>query len=352
MTPDCTIHARTPAEVVAVAPFLFGFHPTDSVVAIGMNGTSVAFALRYDLPPPGDDDTSLTATTIAAQEAGTVVMIGYGPPMRVTPALLRLERGLEKLGVRIRDALRVTEGHWWSYYCASLTCCPAEGTPCRPKDSVVAARSTFDGAVALPNRRALVAQVAAVEGRGRLAMVAATERAQARLTDLTAEDLRAGRGGRSVRRAGRIAVREAEIRARAGRAPTDEEVAWLGVLLTAPAVAGYTIDRSTGDEWRIRLWTDVLRRVEAAYVPVPASLLGIAAWQAGRGALARVAVDRALKEDPVHDTAALLDKVLGYGISPYLVDGLAAASRPGRSQRRPVTAARWRTRSAPRRQSS
>ena len=38
----------------------------------------------------------------------------------------------------------------------------------------------------------------------------------------------------------------------------------------------------------------MLRRVEPAYVPAPACLLAFAAWRAGQGALARVAVDRAL----------------------------------------------------------
>jgi hypothetical protein len=62
-----------------------------------------------------------------------------------------------------------------------------------------------------------------------------------------------------------------------------------------------------------------LRRVEPAYVPAPACLLAFTAWQLGRGALARVAVDRALAAEPGHELAGMLHQVLGFAISPGMV---------------------------------
>jgi len=67
-----------------------------------------------------------------------------------------------------------------------------------------------------------------------------------------------------MRRAGRQAVREAEKVARAGRSLDVDEVAWLGVLLVNQVVLDYAIDRSGPEEWRVRLWTDVVRRAELA----------------------------------------------------------------------------------------
>ncbi len=332
MTPDCTVIARSPAELIAVTPYLLGFHPADSLVVLGTHGRAVVFGARWDLPPPGEDDSAGIARLVAAQRLEFATVVGYGPPTRVTPAVLRLAHALTVSGVRVHDALRVTDARWWSYLCDDARCCPPEGVPCRP-DLPIAAEAVFQGQVALPDRQALVAQVAAATGPVRDAMTAATERARARMTDLFGTDLREQRAGRSVRRAGRAAVQEAERRYRAGRTLADDEVAWLGVLLVEVVIQDYALDRSDGRQWRIRLWTDVVRRVDPAYAAAPACLLGFAAWREGNGSLARVAVDRALTEQPGHSLAGLLDRLLGSGVNPQQVVGLRPI-RTGRQGRR------------------
>jgi uncharacterized membrane protein YgcG len=191
---------------------------------------------------------------------------------------------------------------------------PADGTPCSPG---LAAEAVYQGMVALPDRKALVASVSPVEGEARREMTAATERARQRRAALT-----------DVLRAGRQAVREAERVARAVRQLSADEFAWLGVLLVDPLVLDYAIERSGPEEWRVRLWTEVVRRVEPGFVPGPACLLGFAAWRAGEGALARVAVDRALTADVGHRIAAVLDRLLASGIRPYAL--VAMSPPPGR----------------------
>ena len=321
MTPDCTIIVRSPAELLAVTPYLLGFHPSDSLVVVGLSaGHRVIFGVRFDLDPPiGPADAAEMAAIVGRQPAAAAAVIGYGPPGRVTPAVLQVMQALRLSGVRLNDALRVTEGRWWSYLCEGGQCCPPEGLPCPPPGNAVAAQAIFQGQVALPDRKALVAQVAAVTGGARERMTAATEGARQRLTDLYGEDVRTGAAGRSIRRAGRLAVREAERRHQAGQSLTDGEVAWLGVLLVDAGVFGYALSRSADDEWRIRLWTDVLRRVDAGCVASPACLLAHVAWRAGRGSLARVAVDRALREAPGHEMASALDRVLSAGLGPHAV---------------------------------
>ncbi|WP_328463889.1 DUF4192 domain-containing protein [Actinoplanes sp. NBC_00393] len=332
MSAECALVIRTPSDLIAAVPYLLGYHPVDSVTMVGLSGTRVDFGACYDLPPPdcsADDAREaarVIAETVARQDAASIVIVGFGPAERVTPAVLRLTQALQTLNVRVDDAMRVTDGRWWSYLCDDPRCCSPEGTACLPEHSVIAAEATLRGHVALPSRRELVAQVAPVDGAARKAMVAATERARRRFTDLLADDLLgedrdAARYGRMIRRAGRTAVREAERRYRSGRTLTDDEAAWLGVLLVDKAVEDYAFDRAGPDEWRIRLWTDVLRRVEPAYVAAPACLLGYSAWRSGRGALARVAVDRALREEPQHQIAAMLHNLLGYGLSPHMVTG-------------------------------
>jgi hypothetical protein len=67
-----------------------------------------------------------------------------------------------------------------------------------------------------------------------------------------------------------------------------------------------------------RLWTDVTRRARPGYVPAPASLLAFIAWQSGNGALANVALDRALADDPQYSMALLLRQVINSGAPPSL----------------------------------
>ncbi|WP_043516482.1 MULTISPECIES: DUF4192 domain-containing protein [unclassified Actinoplanes] len=325
MTPDCRLAIRNPSELIAVVPFLMGYHPSDCVALVGLARDRVDFALCHDLPGPDWTDgdaraaAGSVADAVARQRARTVVVIGYGPPGRVSPAVLSTAQAVQDRGVEVLEMIRVTDGRWWSYTCADPLCCPPEGIRCLPGDSLVAAEATYHGRVALPSRRALTAQVAAVGGAEREAMAAATERARRRFTDLIADDLSADRYGRLIRQQGEAAVRAAEKRYRAGSRLDPDETAWLGVLLVNRKVEDLALDRVTGQGWQIQLWTDVLRRAEPAYVAPPACLLAFSAWRAGHGSLARVAVDRALAEEPEHQLAGLLHNVLGHGLAPHMV---------------------------------
>jgi hypothetical protein len=321
MKADTTLVVRDSADLVAVLPYLMGYHPHESIALVGMRGGRLDFGACFDLPPPDLDESELrlgareVSAAVVRQEPDLVVIVGYGPPERITPLALRITEVLQAVGIRVDDVLRVHDGRWWSYVCDEPSCCPAEGTPCLPPDSVIATEATYLGQVALPSRRDLVAQLSPVDGPARTAMTVATQRARSRL-----DGLREGDGAaKRIRQAGRLAVREAEKRYRSGAVLTDAETAWLGVLLCDRSVEDYAVDRVGPQEWRAGLWTDVLRRVEPLYVPAPACLLGFTAWQLGRGALARVAVDRALDTEPGHQLAGMLHQLLGFAISPDMV---------------------------------
>jgi hypothetical protein len=267
---------------------------------------------------------------IARQAIDEAAVIGYGEAGQVTPTVLRIADALRH-DVRVLDVLRVTDGRYWSYLCDEPGCCPDDGTPYSPGHSVIAAEATYAGAVVLPDRDAMVAQFAPVTGVPRSLMVAATDRAEKRLAGVHEAE-----SARYVRRSGRALVREAERRYRSGRLLTDDEVAWLGVLLVDPSVRDYAWERIGVDEWHLRLWTDVLRRVEPAYVPAPAGLLGFTAWRQGLGAQAQAAVDRALAADEQYRMALLLAEILDYGLPPSgltgwpLVDRLELGTGPVR----------------------
>jgi hypothetical protein len=105
-----------------------------------------------------------------------------------------------------------------------------------------------------------------------------------------------------------------------GRYTTDYQVAWVTVALKDLRVrddAWARMDPKFTDAHR-RLWTDVTRRAQPGHVAAPASLLAFVAWQSGDGALANVALDRALADDPSYSMAMLLRQVISAGTPPSM----------------------------------
>jgi hypothetical protein len=105
-----------------------------------------------------------------------------------------------------------------------------------------------------------------------------------------------------------------------GRFVTDDQVAWLALALTSLRVRDDAWARMDTDfrDAHTRLWTDVVRRAEPAYLPAPACLLAFTAWQCGNGALANVALERALTVDPGYSMALLLRDTIDAGAPPSL----------------------------------
>jgi hypothetical protein len=119
--------------------------------------------------------------------------------------------------------------------------------------------------------------------------------------------------------AGRQAVKDALTTYQdGGRITADETIAWLSVVLGHLAVRDDAWARMDPGHRaaHVRLWTDVVRRVRPEYLPAPASLLAFTAWQSGEGALANIAIDRALEADPRYSLALLLRDIMDSGVPP------------------------------------
>jgi hypothetical protein len=332
MTP---LALHTPADLIAAIPFLLGFHPSDSVVVVGLRARHVVFAARGDLgEPPGFVE--YVTSVVMRQDLDTAAVVGYGADERAREPVTAIRTALERHGVGVIDALRVADGRYWSYVCSRESCCPPDGTAYDVVASRVAAAATHAGQVALPDRDTLVQQIAPVGGLTRESMRQATDRATARLAGmLSASTPGDVLGGRALRRVGIAAVREAMRRHREGGQLTDDEVAWLTVLLAHLPIRDYAWERADADEWHLELWADVLRRAESHLVPAPACLLAFAAWRCGQGALALAAVERAKRSDPAYSMARLLDDVLHRGIPPSTLDSFPMPPHSRAGSRRP-----------------
>jgi hypothetical protein len=323
----CRVRVGSADGILAVVPHLLGFHPRDSLVMLGIGGphARIRLAFRYDLPDPPDEelatDIAAHATTVLARQKLTMaIAVGYGSGEVVTPVVEVVAHALLKAGVNVQDVLCVHGGRYWSYLCGDPDCCPPDGVPYDLAGHPASAALAAAGLTVRADRAELASTIAPVTdaaGPMREAVERARERAGA-LIDVGA----AAAGGDPflpIADAGRRSVKQAITRYRRGGALTDDdEIAWLGVTLADLRVrddAWARMDPQFHDA-HLRLWIDLVRRLPADCVAPPGALLAFTAWQAGDGALASVAIERALEADPDYSMALLVADALHAGLPP------------------------------------
>lgn len=306
---------RNPTDVLAVVPYLLGFAPEDSLVVLGLRGRRLVFQARSDLVPADSIDESARhlAGVFARQRVDAALMVGYGPEAIVTPQTLALRTAMVDKGIQVLEAMRAEDGRYWSYVCERPDCCSPEGTPYDVSTSAVAATATYAGLNPAPSRDVLVARLAPPDGLARLAAREAAERADARLRALLA----IGGDGEDLALIGTTAVERLAIRHRFGTPLDNDEIAWVGTLLAHAATRDRALELAGADPvLHVELWTEVLHRVDARLAAAPATLLAFAAWQCGDGAVAAIALERALTTDPAYMLAQMLTDAIDNGIPP------------------------------------
>jgi Domain of unknown function (DUF4192) len=331
--PDLVVRAGSPSALLRLIPHLLGFVPETSLIVIGVMPPRdrIKLTLRYDLPDPPEPDLVADLAThavgvLSAQRLTAAVAIAYGPEPLVTPVAGELRDAAWQAGIDVGEFLRVQDGRYWSYVCANEACCPPAGVPfdAVPADPDEAAALASVGARVLSCRAALAAQVAPLSGITRESMRQATRRAEQHVSQLLAKVHRSARLGAArhmIAAEGLAAVGAMIVRYRGGgQFTSDDEIARITVALRDLRVrddAWARMDPAHAGAHR-RLWTDVTRRAQPGYVAAPAALLAFVAWQSGEGALANVALDRALADDAGYSMATLLRQVITAGAPPSL----------------------------------
>ena len=292
--------------MAALVPQLIGFTPSESLVAISLRGRRrrVGLTLRVDL----DDLSALSAQVVGAltrDGARDAVLVVHSdqPTCARHPWADLVDQVTDALAgrrIEVVEALLVRDGSWWSYGCAQ-SCCPPGGTPLDPGSPLlraVASEHAYDGRAVLGSRDELVASL-----QPRLPLGAAVaQRLQAQAHgDIVA------RGSGAVRdevARWRRALDDWEDRPGA-LAPADCAALAVGLHLVEvrDVVASWGLSR--GDAL-----LGLLGQLAGAVAPPDdAPLCAVIAWVSyarGNGALALVAVQRALATDPTYSLARLL----------------------------------------------
>ncbi|MFD9125369.1 DUF4192 family protein [Kitasatospora sp. NPDC059571] len=349
---------RGPAEMAEMLPYLLGFFPDDSIVAVGLQGPSLhqGGVIRLDIPadreswPQVAQDAadllvdlsekrdrrprqvllylvrdSVDPARAPSDPAGGPPGPGRGPqPADAVPvAELRpladaLAAAFERADVGVKESLCVSGGRWWSFLCKRPSCCDPAGTPVRPVDlpSPIAAAAAFAGLAPRGSRKAIVAGLAPIGPPVCDIQRQEIERAGPGFL----RELSGGRLG-AVDRTGDL-LTEALAAFRGGANELDPQV-------TARLLLGLQdkLGRDRGAEFAEpdelghaqRLWRFLAQRCVSPFdhlAPPPLTLLAWTAWLAGDIATARIVLSRALAIDADYTLAQLLYESINAGLAP------------------------------------
>ncbi|WP_370100247.1 DUF4192 domain-containing protein [Streptacidiphilus sp. MAP12-20] len=348
------VRMKTPADMAEALPYLLGFYPSDSVVALGLQGPRrrQGGSVRVDIPasaawPAAAEEvvSFLLALSEQRDRSPDAVILYFcqdpepgGSPRavadRLRPLALLLAERFVAAGVPVHESLCLSDGRWYSYSCSDPDCCPAEGALVRAPGSTspVAAAAAFAGIHVRGSLRELHRELEPLPSESAVPLLHAFER------EMPAVAAELGRdGGRERLREATAALVDAAV-SRFGR--HDDE---LDDHDAARIVLGLQdrLARDRAAEWldppdvahAARLWRYLARRCVgpfAEHAAAPLSLLGWTAWVTGDTVTARVALGRALAVDPGYTFAGLLYEAINCGAVP---DSLCATLRAERTAR-------------------
>jgi hypothetical protein len=328
-----TLKVNSPADLVTAVPYLLGFHPEESLVAIGLDGVKVVVTARInlaDLQLP-----EVLHNLFDALQRGTAtrtVIVVFTDTVVAAPVSRSITETVEAGGLELVDMLLVGRGRWRSLRCQDLACCPAEGTPVPAQPTVIDMAATRAGLSALPNRDALAAMFVPIPDRPNLGAELRHHQDEQRHAALTGET--DSYDGSVVR-----ALVTAQQAAQARRMPPDEQVARFALALQSyPVRDAMWLAIDDGLVPGAELWVNLARRLPSPYDAAPLFLAGWSAYREGNGALAGIAAELALASDPGYSAAGLLLAALRYGVDPRTLPKLRSSSGAAKGADNPTIA--------------
>lgn len=306
-------------DILGVLPWRLGFHPDESLVLAVLQGPRQRerLVMRLDLPDQDDEeDVARDAAARAAAAGADAVFVAvftdevsrYAGDLPRSDLVDAVAAALDEEGIDLVDAVLVQDHRRWSYLCADPRCCPPDGIPLptepSPAIDAYAAEVVARGATVLPSRTALRSRV---EPSSAPPDVAARTTAVDAVTGLVADGLDPEQVG-----VGLLDALRSRFAAGRRHPPSAVDARLVATALAAPAVRESLLTAVLDpDEEAVR---DLLGQV-ARLVPddVAGPVCAVLAWLSyagGDGALAAIALERAVRADP----GAALPRLLATGI--------------------------------------
>lgn len=314
------VRVTDPGELTQVIPYLIGFTPEESLAIVVVERGQVAVTARVDIADiqPAGQAEELLDRMWARFPQGSALLIAYTNDRAAGWNLL--ERCANRLpGGRTLQAM-VVDGDTWHL--------PDGQTGPADRFGPLAAEASFHGLQRLPSRTDLAAGFASPPVTDEL--ITHLDAAMASLPDPTDTTALITRMGDLVRR--NLPDPDTD---HPFPAPIDtEEALQLAVLAQHPKareVAMLSMTRTDARE-HLTMWRTVVHTVPEFGAEAPLFLAGMAAWVAGEGAAASIALQRTDQAgEPGHyPPARLLDALIDQVVppsawEPLRADGLTSA---------------------------
>ncbi len=304
-----------PGALIAALPAVLGFVPEKSLVLVTIDRGEMGCVMRVDLSPELYDTVGHFADVAAAARPDAAIAVvvddeGAGCRLcideyRALAATLKdclAGHGIELLDFHVVD--RVASGGRWH--------CPNGrwGTVDDPSTSPLAMAAVLDGRRLYARRDELQRVVEVTDAA-----------ASAALTDVIREQADIDVDAvRDIEDAMAAAARVA-----AGEELPESVVARLACALTDPQVRDTLYALAVGDAaaQAEALWAKLSRTLPAPWRVEALVLLAFSAYARGDGPLAGVSLEAALRCDPTHRMAGMLDTALQSGMRPEQIRDLA-----------------------------
>jgi hypothetical protein len=334
------LRLRSPSDIVEAVPYLIGFQPEDSLVVVSLRGERLRVGLtaRVDLPPAESAESCAREFVgyLKRDNAVRAVVVFYPPSggpsyPSVRPIADAFTKHLKRSRIAVADVLCVSERRWWSLHCTDADCCPPGGTPVsHGATSVTAVTMAVAGQVVLSSRAELERTIAPVGGVVEAAMAYALPRADISLASRLMTGQRGAVTGETLELFGAIVNRRMVTEPGAGdrRLSVDDAARLIVGLEDVQArdeVIGW-FEGAWGDATR-DLVTELVRH---ALPPWDVPAMTVFAWISylqGNGALAGMALERALVAEPDYYLAQLLEQALRGALNPEVFRSLYNAPR-------------------------
>ena len=311
-----------PGKLIAALPAVLGFVPEKSFVLVTLEDGELGCVMRVDLTDDATDAVVQMATVAAAsrpERAIAVIVDEDGASCRMcnddhrelarVAAEALKAHGIELWAAHVVDRI-AADGHW---HCADG--CGASGTVDDPSSSPLAVAAVLDGRRLYASRAELLDVITMTDPERTAGLSGAIERAS--------HD-----GGRRPDAAARRDVEHAMAAATGlaeGGLVTDDDIARLAWALTDPRVRDtlYALAVGSTAEQVEALWALLARVLPESWRSEALVLLAFSAYVRGDGPLAGISLVEALRCNPKHKMAGMLDQALQTGMRPEQIRELA-----------------------------
>ena len=326
MTTHTATELNSPHDLLAAVPFMVGYHPQDSLVAMALRDDKVVMAMRVDFP----DEQSIEAIskTIALhllrEQASEAIIVGYLPTTVIeSDPLLVVREIISGHSIIVKECIEVRGGRFRTSLCADLECCPPEGNQVPElSDSRVTAEQVAAGNP-LPfldldeMKRSIAANPLDKELLKAIKSVAEIDYESAEV------NARQREGANAINQMALEFLRDGVVNDKALIALVLVRLHDLQVRDYAMGFASENSDDQLWDMWR---W--LLRVAPRGYVAPVAVIFATASYERGDGALAQRALDRAFEDSPKYQMTKLLRRTFAAGWPPSAFSQMRADLHP------------------------